>query len=247
MRFMGFAGVGMCLLATPAAAAEYVFSMNGVIDRFAVFDTSINRLNETPNTYLKVGDRFNLTVSFSTNAPPTSLYDADPSINIYYPVLRSLSITAGAFTSFADTASGTLQLWNNYNSSTPTVDYFGLSGGYYIPLGTSPIDFGSNATFMAFNFGAFDRTGQARQTDLIEEMPGIDKYQTSSSNMSGGWGFVSNGANRNIVVGIEGLSASLLPISAVPEPTSWTMMLVGFGMVGAIARYRRRPVKVSYA
>lgn len=36
-------------------------------------------------------------------------------------------------------------------------------------------------------------------------------------------------------------------ISAVPEPATWAMMLVGFGMIGAASRYRRRSVKVSLA
>ena len=31
-----------------------------------------------------------------------------------------------------------------------------------------------------------------------------------------------------------------ITVTAVPEPTTWAMMLVGFGMVGAAARYRRR-------
>ncbi|KQU55881.1 hypothetical protein ASG67_07175 [Sphingomonas sp. Leaf339] len=32
-------------------------------------------------------------------------------------------------------------------------------------------------------------------------------------------------------------------VSAVPEPGTWALMLVGFGMVGAASRYRRRSVK----
>ena len=35
--------------------------------------------------------------------------------------------------------------------------------------------------------------------------------------------------------------------AAVPEPATWAMMLVGFGMIGAAARYRRRGVAVTYA
>jgi len=35
--------------------------------------------------------------------------------------------------------------------------------------------------------------------------------------------------------------------AAVPEPATWAMMLVGFGMVGATARYRRRKSNVAYA
>lgn len=33
---------------------------------------------------------------------------------------------------------------------------------------------------------------------------------------------------------------------AVPEPASWVMMLVGFGMIGGIARYRRRTATIAY-
>ncbi|HVF94259.1 MAG TPA: DVUA0089 family protein [Sphingomonas sp.] len=36
-------------------------------------------------------------------------------------------------------------------------------------------------------------------------------------------------------------------VPAVPEPATWAMMLVGFGMTGAAMRYRRRETKVAYA
>ena len=38
-----------------------------------------------------------------------------------------------------------------------------------------------------------------------------------------------------------------LTVAAVPEPTTWAMMLVGFAMVGAAARYRRRSTKIALA
>lgn len=34
---------------------------------------------------------------------------------------------------------------------------------------------------------------------------------------------------------------------AVPEPATWAMMLLGFGMVGGAARYRRRSSGITYA
>jgi hypothetical protein len=36
-------------------------------------------------------------------------------------------------------------------------------------------------------------------------------------------------------------------IPAVPEPATWAMMFVGFGMMGASMRYRRRSTKVVHA
>lgn len=38
-----------------------------------------------------------------------------------------------------------------------------------------------------------------------------------------------------------------LSIGAVPEPATWAMMIVGFGMVGGAARYRRRRTTASIA
>lgn len=35
--------------------------------------------------------------------------------------------------------------------------------------------------------------------------------------------------------------------NAVPEPSTWAMMLTGFGMVGGAMRYRRRSLKVNFA
>jgi hypothetical protein len=34
--------------------------------------------------------------------------------------------------------------------------------------------------------------------------------------------------------------------AAVPEPSSWMMMLVGFGILGGALRYRRRSTEVVY-
>jgi len=35
--------------------------------------------------------------------------------------------------------------------------------------------------------------------------------------------------------------------SAVPEPSTWALMLGGFGLIGAAVRYRRRKLIVAYA
>jgi hypothetical protein len=33
----------------------------------------------------------------------------------------------------------------------------------------------------------------------------------------------------------------------VPEPATWGMMILGFGLVGASMRYRRRATRVTFA
>lgn len=67
----------------------------------------------------------------------------------------------------------------------------------------------------------------------------------------------ANANSINLLVGANFSEISQSPMqgnvviasvsAAVPEPSTWAMMLVGFGMVGASIRYRRRPTKVAYA
>lgn len=42
-------------------------------------------------------------------------------------------------------------------------------------------------------------------------------------------------------------SGNTITISAVPEPATWALMLLGFGMVAGAARYRRRGTSVHFA
>lgn len=42
-------------------------------------------------------------------------------------------------------------------------------------------------------------------------------------------------------------SATLATVSAVPEPATWALMLVGIGLVAGAARYRRRSAQVRFA
>lgn len=42
-------------------------------------------------------------------------------------------------------------------------------------------------------------------------------------------------------------SGNVVTISAVPEPATWALMLLGFGMVAGAARYRRRHISVRFA
>ena len=49
----------------------------------------------------------------------------------------------------------------------------------------------------------------------------------------------------NSFIGIRNLA--ITSTAAVPEPATWAMMLVGFGMMGAAMRHRRTSTKVSFA
>lgn len=60
------------------------------------------------------------------------------------------------------------------------------------------------------------------------------------------------GANSIVIRGTAAKNASYggnitFAPGAVPEPATWGMMLVGFGMMGASMRYRRKSTAVSFA
>lgn len=78
---------------------------------------------------------------------------------------------------------------------------------------------------------------------------GVSSYLSSNTNRLGvaialgnsgtQYGALTNDASFSVI----GTAA----VAAIPEPTTWAMMLVGFGMIGATARYRRRSTKTTYA
>ncbi|MDP1027068.1 PEPxxWA-CTERM sorting domain-containing protein [Sphingomonas sp. KR1UV-12] len=61
----------------------------------------------------------------------------------------------------------------------------------------------------------------------------------------GGYLFI-RGRNQNNTGSFTSVTISEIT-AAVPEPATWAMMLVGFGMVAGAARYRRRSTKAAYA
>ena len=54
-----------------------------------------------------------------------------------------------------------------------------------------------------------------------------------------------NGVSRG--AGAYGGQISFIPTAGVPEPSTWALLLVGFGLTGAAMRYRRRSTKIAYA
>jgi hypothetical protein len=47
------------------------------------------------------------------------------------------------------------------------------------------------------------------------------------------------------IMGLNDAPFVAAPVGAVPEPTTWGMMLLGFGAIGGATRYRRRKINVA--
>jgi len=62
---------------------------------------------------------------------------------------------------------------------------------------------------------------------------------------------IAGGTNTISITGTTGgdaaYSGNLSFAAAIPEPATWGMMLLGFGLVGATMRYRRRSSIVTFA
>ena len=85
---------------------------------------------------------------------------------------------------------------------------------------------------------------------------GVNLGSRTSFDIAGGNAFAFNGStlygvnlDTGALTAIGNTDRVLfgIAISAVPEPTTWAMMLAGFGMIAAATRYRRRATRVVYA
>lgn len=71
------------------------------------------------------------------------------------------------------------------------------------------------------------------------------RYSVNSISGIRGFSFSGGASGNTSIDNLVAVTAD--PTPAVPEPATWAMMMVGFGMIVASARYRRRGTKVAYA
>ncbi|MBB4617464.1 hypothetical protein GGQ96_001592 [Sphingomonas abaci] len=103
----------------------------------------------------------------------------------------------------------------------------------------------ADAGFGAYNFGVgLKRDGQ----DSVE--PWFDDQFTAAQPLYTG-GLKLNITDADLATPggyvLPTVNGATVTISAVPEPATWALMLLGFGMVAGAARYRRRNTAVRFA
>lgn len=81
--------------------------------------------------------------------------------------------------------------------------------------------------------------------DIKKSLGGISFQFTSYSSFTSPNGL--GGATTVGAVQLFGTGVFSMQAPAVPEPSTWAMMLGGFGLIGAAVRYRRRKPVVAYA
>lgn len=123
----------------------------------------------------------------------------------------------------------------------------GANSGIYWNIGSSAT-LGSNTTFagniladqsVTLNNGAKILCGRAIALNAAVTMD----TNTISNDCSGG-GDLGSGRSD---FGSQGFSGSGASTAAVPEPSTWALMLLGFGLVGGTMRSAKRQQKVTFS
>jgi hypothetical protein len=182
---------------------------------------------------------------FSTASNPNGAYSYGYSATL-----------GGALTLFTDANAVYPNSWSNQSldqylgvyGATPTASSVSLHPG---PNGQYSVIRVAIADTGAYSFNGGYSNGNNATTDVHVLVNGVSAFDglINGQGSTSGFSFdrvLAGGSTVDFVVGPNGdyffdstnLTAN---IAAVPEPATWGLMLVGFGMVGTAAR-RRRPV-----
>jgi hypothetical protein len=234
-KIQWLAASALVIAAVPADAAKFIVTGNGTVG-------SISALQNfapvpPPAGAVQIGDAVSFSFRFDTaTAQLQSLFDADPTINIYYLPVTDFVAKIGVYTYRNDSSyigNASLQIWNDRNGSTDAQSFSFYGRGPNV----LPFDTGAGQTLESFTINAFDNTATARSNDLIGSIAPFTAFASRPFS----WLQYNPGLAHSVHVG----GTYSATISAVPEPATWMMLIGGFGLVGGALRRRRHPVSVS--
>ncbi len=129
-------------------------------------------------------------------------------------------------------------------------------GGFQVNISPLTAAIGASFSFLS-DFG--DYTGTVTGVDVAGAVTNrtVSAYVLGIFTPKGALaGYIAGPASTTFSFTQTGLSAATsgsftlasppLPISPVPEPASWGLLVVGFGLMGASLRYRRRSANVTF-
>ena len=96
-------------------------------------------------------------------------------------------------------------------------------------------------------FNAYSANGTLLQTFTFQANQGWTRVNLTASGIARLDLVASQFNGSTNYFGIDQLTFDAAATPAVPEPATWAMMIIGFGMIGGAARYRRRETRVTYA
>ena len=197
--------------AAPAAAAAVVAGINPAFD----YDLS------TPETY---------TEPEADPLPPATL---GYSFTLDVPT----TVNALGYWSDGNLVSEQVGIWDSFGNliSSTFVTRQNEVGGYFYSFLTTPVSLAIGNYVIG---GSISEGGMfpVNMTGVVNRAPGYT--YGADRQFSDGFGFPAASAGGGY--GAQGIALVNFSIAAVPEPATWALMLLGFGVVGTSIRRRRK-------
>ena len=226
--------LALAFVASPGAAAEMMLKADGQVTSITAVQNGA--VTAAPMGTINVGDVYTLSAVFDLDkAVLTSTFDADPTVNLYYISGAIVTLQIGSYSTTFTPASSSVQLWNDRVVSSATDSQSFNFFRYQAPASEVPFELGSGQISYSTNFYAFDSTAQARTNDLISQFVSFDQFGSKSF----GLGFLNS--DSNLFVNVAGsVTGTSFIASAVPEPSSWLLMIFGMGAIGFAMRRKTK-------
>lgn len=163
-------------------------------------------------------------------------------------------------------ATATLTGGTVYNSDRPFADIpkGGVFGGNFLAAGLlagqpAILTFKTPISYLSFLWGSPDTYNfltlvSSTGTEYSFTAQGLGFSQTDGNQAFSQYAQFTADAGETIssvvfsnVPARDAFEVANFSVTAVPEPGTWGLMLVGFGMVAGASRYRRRSMKTVYA
>lgn len=239
----------LSLAASPADAELYNFNVSGVVSSYTARDQN-QSLIDVPSA-VAIGEAFSMSAIIDTTKLTLNpQVPADPSWNAYLGFVEGGLFQLGSFnykTTVPGGDFGRIELWDNRFAflNQPGTDAFSIAINH-TPIGEPvPVNIGSELVVFSFSLFARDSTGSVRTSDLIDELPPLEVFGDKSALVT----LRNVKTFTQVNYGVNNIQASLTPLTAVPEPSSWALLVAGFACVGGAMRRRTasrcRPVTGS--
>lgn len=188
---------------------------------------------------VSVGDNYNVSITYNTSSVVSSTTQNGSDKQTIYTIPATYEYTIGSYHAAGSFNSSNLIINDNHDlnagsGSTPyrqdSIGFINFNG----PTNDSPFTFGSGSVYPSFQVDAYDQSLQSiDDTNLTQ----IQKFQDFPNQFST-FSFVNSSFDNSVTV--NGNIASARLIAGAPEPATWSLMILGFGIVGSTLRRQKR-------
>ena len=176
------------LFPVQANAEQYKLTFSATVNGYRSVDKDF-KVVDLPSA-IGIGDTISVSAIFDPSTYVVqSLYDADPTVNIYYGHLSDGKYQIGNYnytTPVGTTDFSSAQLWDNrfVSSVSPSVDSFGITSFVDTNGSPLPLDLGAGPIRLSLDLMNFDFTATARTNDLITQITPLEMLERFSTVMN---------------------------------------------------------------